>query len=84
MKSKTNRTKTKQIKQMERRDKESRLVAARGRRWGMGKTDEGGQRVQTSRYKINKSRGSICSMVTIVNGLKVAKRVDLKHSHHRK
>ena len=32
-------------------------VVARGRGWEVGKVDEGGQKVQTSSYKINKSRG---------------------------
>ena len=49
---------------------------------------EGGQKVQTSRYKINlSSEDLIYSKVTIVINtilnLKVAKRIDLEISHHR-
>ena len=42
---------------------ENRLVAARGRRWGVGrvgagaKMSEGGQKLLTSSYEINKSWG---------------------------
>ena len=36
---------------------EKRLVVARARTWGMDQTDEGGQKVQTSSYKISKSWG---------------------------
>ena len=38
-------------------DMENRLVVARGRGWRVGKMGEGGQHVQTSIYKINKSWG---------------------------
>ena len=47
---------------------------------------EGGQKVETSSYKINKSwgcNGDYSLQYCIVN-LKVAKRVDLKNSHHKK
>ena len=41
-------------------------MVVRGRRVGVGKTGEGGQKVQTSSYKI--SPGDVMySMVTIVN-----------------
>ena len=48
-------------------DMENRLVVARGRGWRVGKVGEGCQKVQTSRYKINKSWDVMYSMVTIVN-----------------
>ena len=32
-------------------EKEIRFVAARGRGWGQGYLDEGGQKVQTSSYR---------------------------------
>ena len=35
----------------------NRLVVARGKGWGVGEMGEGGQKVQTSSYKINKSWG---------------------------
>ena len=38
-------------------DTEKWLVFARGREWGLGKVDEGGQKEQTSSYKIHKSWG---------------------------
>ena len=44
-------------------DTENRLVVVRGREWGMGETGEGGQKVQTSSYKINKYWGCyVCSV----------------------
>ena len=36
-------------------DIENRLVIVRGREWGIDEMDEGGQKVQTSSYKIKKS-----------------------------
>lgn len=50
---------------------------------------EGSQQVQTSSYRINKSWGVRCSMLTRVNNtvlyiLKVAKRAVLESSHHKK
>ena len=36
-------------------DTENRLVVARGGGRRVGETDEGGEKVQTSSYKINKS-----------------------------
>ena len=52
----------------------------------MGKMGEGGQKVQSSSYKINKSWGcniqhGNCSYYYCIAYLKVAKRVDLKNSH---
>ena len=39
-------------------DTENRLMFARGREWGgVGEIDEGGQKVHTSSYKRNESRG---------------------------
>ena len=38
------------------REKEIRCVVTRGRSQGEGELDEGGQRVQTSSYKINMYR----------------------------
>ena len=35
-------------------EKEIKLVATRGRGWRDGELNEGGQKVQTSSYKINK------------------------------
>ena len=58
---------------------------------GVGEVGEGHQKVQTSRYKINVTcHGDVMySMVTITNNncisyFKVAKRVDLKSSNHKK
>ena len=49
---------------------------------------EGHQKVQTTRYIINESWNVIYSMGTIVYNailyLKVARRIDLKSSHHKK
>ena len=36
-------------------EKAIRLVVTRGTRWGLRELDKGGQKVQTSSYKINKS-----------------------------
>ena len=65
------------------------VVAARGRGWKVGKMgEEDDQNVPISSYKINKSWGyNIRYGYYIVNKkvityLKVAKRVDLKSSHH--
>ena len=53
----------------------------------MGKMDEGGQKVQTLSFKIS-HEDVIYSIGTIINNsilhMKVAKRIDLKSSHHRK
>ena len=49
---------------------------------------EGHQKVQTTRYIINESWNVIYSMGTIVYNailyLQVARRIDLKSSHHKK
>lgn len=63
------------------------LVAARG--WGVGETRDGGERVQSVSCKMNKFRGSNgqhgdCSQQYSLIYLKVAKRIDLKYSHHPK
>ena len=56
----------------------------------MGKMGEGGQKVQISSYKINKSwgcdvqHGDCNTIIVLIAYLKVAKRVDLKSSHHKK
>ena len=59
-----------------------------GEGWGVGEMGEGGQKVQTSSYRINKSWNVMCSVVTVVNNtvLYVWKllRVDLKCSRHKK
>ena len=34
--------------------KENRQVSARGKKWRVGKMDKGVQKLETSRYKINK------------------------------
>lgn len=39
--------------------KEIRLVVTRGRGWGEGKLEEGGQTVQTSIYKILRTRDNV-------------------------
>ena len=47
---------------------------------------EGGKNVQISSFKISKSQGCNVQQVTTVNHpayLKVARRVDIKSSHHR-
>ena len=38
-----------------------------GEGWGVGEMGEGGQKVQTSSYRINKSWNVMCSVVTVVN-----------------
>ena len=63
----------------------SKLVVARGK--GVREMGEGGQRVQTSSYKMNKFRGCNIqhgdhSYQCCIVYLKVAKRVSLKSSHH--
>ena len=63
-------------------DTENRWVVARGRGWEVGEMGEGGQKVQTSSYKINKSWDVTYSMATIGNNT-VANRVDLKSLHHK-
>ena len=55
----------------------------------MGKMGKGSQKVQTSSYKINKSRRCNVQYGNMVNNtvcvyLKDVKRVDLKSSHHKK
>ena len=45
---------------------------------------EGGQKSQISTSKINKLWGCHVQLDTILHNLKVAKRVDLKISYHRK
>ena len=64
-------------------------MVSRGWRWGVGKVGEGSEKIHTASYKTAKSLESWegnNSMVTIVSikCLKVAKRVDLKSSHHKK
>ena len=59
---------------------ENRLVVAR-------RMSKGGQKVQTSHYKINKSRDVLYSMVTIVNNtvLRISScKEKLKSSYHKK
>ena len=48
-------------------DTENRLVVVRGREWGMGEMGEGGQKVQTSSYKINKYWGCYVLQCDIVD-----------------
>ena len=64
-------------------------MVSRGSKWGVGKVGEGSEKTQTASYKTAKSLESWegnNSMVTIVSiiCLKVANRVDLKSSHHKK
>ena len=70
-------------------DTENKLVTAIHREWGMGggEMGEGGQKVQTSRYQINKCWRCDAQHSDLVNNivyLKVAKRINLKSSHHKK
>ena len=68
---------------------ENRLVVARGGGWGLGEKGEGGQRVHTSSYKINRFweynvlHGDYSWQYCIVY-LEVARRVDFKSSHRKK
>ena len=55
----------------------------------VGEMGEGGQKVQNSSFEINKSWGydvlhGDCSSSCCVVYLKIAKRVDIKSSHHKK
>ena len=45
----------------------TRLVVARGQDWWVGEKGEGGQKIQTSRYKINKTWDVMYSMVNILS-----------------
>ena len=68
-------------------DTESRLVIIRGGELGMVKMGGGGQKVQTSSYKINKSWGYNVQHGDYITNpvyLKVSKGVNLKSSHHKK
>ena len=44
-------------------------MVARGEGWGMGKMAKDGKKIQTSRYKINKSWDIMYSMVSKVNNI---------------
>lgn len=61
------------------------MVAA-GDDWAVGEMHEGGQKVQTSGYTINKSWDAPYSLVTRVKSavVKVSKRSDFKSSHKKK
>ena len=48
------KTQRNQINKTNKLTEEIRFVVTRGRGWGKAKLDEGGQKVQTSSYKINK------------------------------
>ena len=50
--------------------------------WGKGLFDEGGQKIQSSSYKISKSWGCNIEHLLMIYR-KVIKRVDLKSSHHK-
>ena len=68
--------------------KNKRLIIARGGDWEVGKMGEGSQKMQTSKYNVNKSWDVTHSMATIVNNiifayLKVAEKVNLKNPHHK-
>lgn len=47
--------------------KNKRLIIARGGDWEIGKMGEGSQKMQTSKYNVNKSWDVTHSMATIVN-----------------
>ena len=49
--------------------------------WGWGKWDTG-QRIQTSRYKFWGLMYSVVAVVSSVELLKIAEKIDLKCSHH--
>ena len=64
-------------------------MVARGGGRGVGEMGKGGQKIQTSSYKTNKSwgcnvrHGDDCQQYCVVY-LKISKKVDLKSSHCKK
>lgn len=46
-------------------DTENRLMVTRGGEWVVGKMGEGGEKIETCSYKINKSWDCKCSMVAL-------------------
>ena len=59
---------SKSIKQINKLiEKEIKSVATRGGGWGGKELNEGGQKVQTSSYKINKYKGIMYNMINIIN-----------------
>ena len=68
-------------------EKEIRFVVIRGGGCEVGELDEGGQKVQTSRYKVNKCWDVIYIMINIINYLvcymKIVKRVNRKSSYYK-